>query len=170
MELFAQEIDAADRTLIVCQPLKTSHHMKKLFASGLIMMSLTGCACAQNSSLKIELYSMKVPGTNTAACELFWNITNQTGLNITTINFQTVLKEADGSILNSMSFQTARLKNEEEVSFRSLVGNPCQEIKTIKFGPVFLLFVDGKSRRDLMSRVGDSVVFTSKVNAAKVIP
>ncbi len=143
--------------------------MKKTMLAIFLVINFWGCAAnAQSGPISIQLVSMKDSG---GACIYFFRVVNQSGLNITSLNFHPLEIEADGSINGSMIFIAGRLKNNEEVYTESpgSLRTPCWKIKTIKFERIHYLFVDTKPRDDLIDGVRNSINFSSKISGVKVI-
>jgi hypothetical protein len=117
--------------------------------------------------LTIELNGSKSMGKY---CQLFYTFNNQTGFNITGLNFKTSFKESDGSIIGKNFLMVDRLKNAVNVDTDQYVmESSCNEVKTVKLNPIFLLFVDGDSRRDLFDMVENNIIVSSKVSGVSFV-
>jgi hypothetical protein len=115
--------------------------------------------------IKIILQSVKKAGKNT--CELFFEIENKTSYNITSMNFTTTFRGNNNSILGMNILQTKILPPNVKVDGRQYAMDiPCSNIKNLKLNPLELLFVDGKSRRDLLDSV-NSLITTSSASDVK---
>lgn len=121
-------------------------------------------AFSQSESIVIQLNSMK---EGAIGCKINWIITNKTGLNITAIEYETRLIEADGSIIDRMMFYPDRLKSGVNTDYQSNAINvPCKKIKSIKFNGIPLLLVDGsRINRATKEQISDSTILTSKMGA-----
>ena len=99
-------------------------------------------------------------------CEVFFNVTNSSGLNITFGNADITLLEKDGSIISKDRLLLRRIKKGETEVASALVGErdlanynaDCSIIKTIKLQLIYVE-VDGEGTR--------SAQILSKVNGGK---
>ena len=98
-------------------------------------------------------------------CEVFFNVTNSSGLNITFGNADITLREKDGSIISKDTLLLNRIKKGETEVASALVGDgdfkakaDCSIIKTIKLQLIYVK-VDGEGTR--------SAQILSKVNGGK---
>lgn len=142
--------------------------MRKAITISIFIASALGGAWAQTGSISIQLSSVKeVPHFG---CNLNWIIINTTGLNITNIEYETTLREADNSVINRMLFFPGRLKSGVEVDYQSnAMGVKCSQIKFIKFNEVPVLMVDGRPIiREAKDKVSDSTILSSKMNGIKI--
>jgi len=120
--------------------------------------------------ITIALVGAKPAGSSASStCQLFYTFNNQTGLNITSMTLQPTFKESDGSIIGTNYLNSKRLKNSENVDAANYMDTPCNKVKTVKLNPIFLLFVDGKSRRDLFDSVYDNIIVSSKVSGVNFV-
>jgi hypothetical protein len=92
-------------------------------------------------------------------CAVFFNITNNTGLNITSGLVEMTLREKDDSIISKETLLFERIKKGETEAARSLVaGGNCSPIKTIRL-QLAIVGIDGN--------LTDSNRVLSKVDSGK---
>jgi hypothetical protein len=125
----------------------------------------TANAQSQNGKLLVEIVGAK------GSCKIYWNFKNLTGMNITKIKFSPSYKEADGSIITKESLFTPRLKNGVDVEHEGIGVEriPCSQIKLIKLNQISYFEVDGDPRRDLIDKLWDATVVSSKVPSIKIV-
>lgn len=105
---------------------------------GLCAMFLSSGVFAQG--IDFQLAKMKSDGT---FCEIFFNVTNKSGLNITFGNADIALREKDGSIIAKGTLLFRRIKKGEASVASSLVGDEnCSPIKIIEL-QLIAVEVDG---------------------------
>jgi hypothetical protein len=90
-------------------------------------------------------------------CEVFFNVTNNSGLNITFGNANISLREKDGSVIGKDTLLFNRVKKGETEIASALVGDKdCSPIKTIQL-QLIAVEVDGdlKTSGPVLSKVND---------------
>jgi hypothetical protein len=103
-------------------------------------------------------------------CQLFYTFNNQTGFNITGLNFKTSFKESDGSIIGKNFLMVDRLKNAVNVDTdQNVMESSCNEVKTVKLNPISQLIVDGDYRSDLFDMVEDNIIVSSKISGVSFV-
>jgi hypothetical protein len=90
-------------------------------------------------------------------CEVFFNVTNNSGMNITFGNADISLREKDGSIISKDTLLFRRVKKGETEIATALVGDKdCSPIKTIQL-QLIGVEIDGdlKTSGPVLSKVND---------------
>jgi hypothetical protein len=104
--------------------------------------------------IDFQLAKMKSGGYK---CEVFFNVTNNSGLNITFGNADISLREKDGSIISKDTLLFNRVKKGETEIATALVGDKnCSPIKTIQI-QLIAVSVDGdlKTSGPALSKAND---------------
>jgi hypothetical protein len=104
--------------------------------------------------IDFKLAKMKSGGYK---CEVFFNVTNNSGMNITFGNANISLREKDGSIISKDTLLFNRVKKGETEIATALVGDKdCSPIKTIQL-QLIGVEVDGdlKTSGPVLSKVND---------------
>jgi hypothetical protein len=107
----------------------------------MVILGLMASSLAHAQGIDFQLAKMK---SGSYKCEVFFNVTNNSGLNITFGNADIALREKDGSIISKDTLLFRRIKKGQTEVATTLVtgGGDCSIIKTIRL-QLIAVSIDG---------------------------
>ena len=111
------------------------------------IIAIPSIGIAQN----IDFTLTKIQGS-VAGCRIYFDLQNNTGLNITSGRIDTTRRELDGSVISKAAFGFQRIKKGATEAVFVVDLNACGEVREVKVSIVDLA-VDG-------NRVGEKTIFT----------
>ena len=124
------------------------------FQNVMVIAGLVLSTSAHAQGIDFQLAKMK---SGNFKCEVFFNVTNNSGLNITGGNADISSREKDGSIISKDNLFFRRIKKGESEVVQSFVGDKdCSPIKTLQL-QLFSVEVDGDRilSGSVLSKVND---------------